>query len=61
MLALLVEPQLDPTRPRYVTRHPPLYDSSLEMDQSHYCEKVTRVPDHEITVLRNFIDETRRQ
>ena len=32
----------------------------LEMDQPHRCERVARVPDHEITVLRDFIDETGR-
>ena len=52
---LLAEPQLDPPRPRRVTRHPHHYDSSPEMDQPHRCERVARIPDHEITVLRDFM------
>jgi len=58
---LLSEPQLDPPRPRHVTRRPRHYDSSPEMDQPHRCERAGRVPDHEITVLRDFIDENGRQ
>lgn len=50
-----------PLRPRRVIRRPRHYDSSPEMDQPVRCSREPRVPDHEITVLRDFIDENGRR
>lgn len=55
------EPQRVPPHPRRATRRPRHHDSSPEMDQPMRCEREARFPDHEITVLRDFIDENGRR
>ena len=60
-LAALISASAGSLTSRRITRCLHDYDSFLEINQLHRCERVARILDHEIIVLYDFIDENRRR